>query len=659
MSFVSELRRRQVFRTTAWYGGIAWVAVEVANTVFPQFGLPGWVIRAVIVAAALGLPVAIALAWSFDLTAAGLRREDVIEPVPAAAGRTAIWRVPSFWIALVLGAGLAVSAQQAWKRLVLPAGQRATIAVLPFANLSPDPENAYFADGLQEEILATLARAGSLRVISRTSVQQYRDTKRNLREIADALDADLILEGSVRRAGDELRLTLQLIEGRTDEHLWAETYDRKFRNALQLQKTVAEQVVAAIGSTLSPAEQQLIQRMAPTVPEAYDLYLHALALTDQFGTGAEQRAVLDLLDRSVELDPKFGPALALRAKARVWLYSTYADGDAALAEGARADIERALQLEPDLPDALAARGLYYTYITRDPDRALVDLTRALALAPSDADTHNVAGLTLRRLGRFDDAIRHFDEAARLAPGEDRYIFRAFETSLALGRVKDAERRRLAFAERFPEDPKAKLVKYYIHFLATGETDGWREEIERLLPETSEQTRLLNSLRMLTATGDLKGQAALFELAPAEEYPDHDLQLAFIYLAQGDRNRAQPHLDLAALDAARNPGDALSLADGAIAVALLDRCAEAVPMADQAVRLMPERRDAVNGPTVAIKRAWVLIRCKVRADQGYQELDRVLGSMYLQPRWVAATPLWLLLRDDARTQQIIRSKFPRT
>ena len=206
MSFVSELRRRQVFRTAAWYGGLAWLAVEVADTVFPRFGLPDWSVRAVIVGAALGLPLALALAWSFDLSALGIRRETGVVPAPSdragfpsARSAAPLWRIPSFWIALAIAVGLTVSAQQAWQRLIRPAfGERPGLAVLPFANLSPDPENAYFADGLHEEILAALARAGGLRVISRTSVQEYRDPKRNLREIADALDVSLILEGSVR-----------------------------------------------------------------------------------------------------------------------------------------------------------------------------------------------------------------------------------------------------------------------------------------------------------------------------------------------------------------------------------------------------------------------------------------------------------------------------
>src|SRR6188474_3579901 len=388
MSLVTELRRRQVFRAAAWYAAAAWVAIQVASTIVPQFGLPDWSVRAVIVAAVFGLPVALALAWLFDLSALGLRREltaprDPSDGTAVAAPTLAapLWRIPSFWIALALGAVLAASAQQAWQRLIRPAfGERPGLAVLPFANLSPDPENAYFADGLHEEILATLARAGGLRVISRTSVQAYRDTDRNLREIADSLDVTLILEGSVRRDGDDLRLTLQLIDGRTDEHLWAETYDRKFEDALQLQRTVAEQVVAAIGATLTPTEQRLIAASAPTDPEAYAYYLQALARWNQFALEPELRLLIGLLDRTIELDPEFALAYALRAKARVWLASTYEDNEATIADVARADVERALGLEPELPEALAARGLYFTYVVRDPAAGLEDLMRSIALA---------------------------------------------------------------------------------------------------------------------------------------------------------------------------------------------------------------------------------------------------------------------------------------
>jgi TolB-like protein/Tfp pilus assembly protein PilF len=664
MSFVSELRRRQVFRTAAWYGGLAWLAVEIANTVFPQFGLPDWSVRAVIVAVVLGLPIAVILAWSFDLTATGARREDSAaaaaandtRPVPA----TPFWRIPSLWLSLALGAGLALSVQQAWRHLVRPdLDERPALAVLPFANLSPDPENAYFADGLHEEVLATLARAGGLRVISRTSVQEFRDSKRNLKEIADALGVSLILEGSVRRDGDDLRLTLQLIDGRTDEHLWAETYDRKFRESLDLQQSIAGQVVAAIGATLSPAEQRLIGRATPTVPEAYDAYLHALALASQYATEAEFGVVLALLDRSIGLDPTFAPAYALRAKTRIWFHAVFGLDEQTQTDAASSDIKRALQLEPGLPDALVARGLFHTYVAQDPERALEDLSRALELAPSDADTHNVAGLTLRRLGRFDEAIAHFTEAARLAPGDERYDFRVAQTLTWLGRIDEAERERQRLVERYPADPLPRLYAFAIRFLATGRIDGFREEFERVAAMIEEPARTEAAVYMLTMVGDLPGLAATLESATAQGRDRARLDLATTYLALGDEARARPILEATVVEAIRLPDDAFAVAEGAVALELLGRTDEALRSADRAVQLAPERLDAVNAPQVAMLRAWVLIHSGARADEGYREFERLIGSINLQPRWVAATPLWRLLRDDQRVQQILESKFPRT
>lgn len=660
MSFVSELRRRQVFRTAAWYGGVAWVAIEVADTVFPNFGLPQWSVRAVIVAAVLGMPVALVLAWSFDLTSSGPRREDGPAAAPTTTVQRTVWRIPSFWIALALGAGLAASAQQAWHRLVRPAyGGHPLIAVLPFANLSPDPENAYFADGLHEEVLATLARTGGLRVISRTSVQEFRDSKRNLKQIADALGVSLILEGSVRRSGDELRLTLQLIDGRTDEHLWAGTYDRKFRESLDLQRSIAEQVVTAIGATLSPSDQRRIDRAAPTVPEAYDAYLHALALASQYGTEAEFGVVLALLDRSIELDPGFAPAYALRAKMRVWFHAAVGTDDMAMPDGARVDIDRALQLEPDLPEALVARGLYHTYVSRDPERALGDLTRALAIAPSDADSHNVAGLTLRRLGRIDEALEHFAEAARLAPGDRRFDFRVGQTLLWIGRLDEAERERRRLLERYPADPLLRLYGFVIHFLASGEIEGFREEFERVEMILEEPVRTELAIEMLTVIGDLAGLATTLEAATKQGRDRARLDLATTYLALGDEARARPILEATVVEAIRLPDDAFAVAEGAVALQLLGRTDEAVPSADRAVKLAPERLDAVNAPQVAMLRAWVLIHAGAGAEEGYRELERLLGSINLQPRWVAATPLWRLLRSDQRVQQILESRFPRT
>jgi TolB-like protein/Flp pilus assembly protein TadD len=664
MSVISELRRRQVFRAAAWYGGLAWLAIEVASTVFPQFGLPEWSVRAVIVAAMLGLPVAVALAWWFDLSAMGLRREVDATPPAAtadsghaatAAAPSALWRMPSFWIALVIGAGVAITAQQAWQRIVRPAaGERPGLAVLPFANLSPDPANAYFADGLHEEILATFARAGGLRVISRTSVQTYRDTSRNLRQIADALDVSLILEGSVRRDGDDLRLTLQLIDGRTDEHVWAETYDRKFRDALALQRAVAEQVVAAIGATLTPTEQRLIAASAPSNPEAYEFYLHALTRWNQFASEPELRLLIGLLDRTIELDPGFALAYALRAKARVWFVTAHAAAAGTkLSEGARADIARALELESDLPEALAARGLYSTYVTRDAAAGLEDLMRAIAVAPNDPDTHNAAGLTLRRLGRFDEAVEQFRAAMELAPAEANFGFRTRETLHNLGRLDEAREVSGTLQRRFPELPYGYLHPYWYRCLEGGDLTGWREELERRAEQLPPDALAIHRERFLLCTGDIAGLASLLEQTPADSEfgEDRDYRLGVVYMALGDPGRARPHLLAAAAQAVRTPDDAWTQVRSAVAMELLGRRAAALAAADEAIRLSSQDYDAVNGPLIAFDRAWVLIRSGSRAEEGYVELGRWLGGYQLQPGAMTMEPLWLILRNDARVQQI--------
>jgi TolB-like protein len=652
MSFVSELRRREVFRTAAWYGGLAWLAIEIANTVFPQFGLPGWSVRAVIVAALLGLPVVLALAWWFDLSRTGLRRESpsVAEPARHQAP-----------------AGLTVSAQQAWQRLVRPSfEERPGIAVLPFANLSPDPANAYFADGLHEEILATFARTSGLRVVSRTSVQEYRDAKRNLREIAEALDVALILEGSVRREGDDLRLTLQLVDGRTDEPLWAETYDRKFRDALNLQRTVAESVVAAIGAKLSPGERQLIDQAAPTSPEAYDRYLHALALDrGNWSSPEELRLAESLLTEAIALDPGFALAYAMRANNVLWQVAA-TGGSPEQHAGIRADIERALELRPDLPDALAARGLYATYVNVDPERALADLERALELAPNDALAQKAIAFTLRRLGRFDDAIAHFDQAAALTPGQLEPRLEVASMLLRLGRHEDADRALRALIERDPARPGPRFMLRANRFLATGETLGWREEFLRLEPMFGDFRDAAGWwLFLLTCTQDLPGQIELLErmraenLDPAYSGQSTPILLAAVQLMSGQPEAARPQLltAVAAVPDIAKHMESLELADAAIALALLGRKNEALRAADAAVRLRPEARDAINGTNAAMSRAWVLIHTGDRADEGYAELQRLVGRIDQQPRWLAVTPIWQLLGDDGRAMQIIRSRFP--
>jgi tetratricopeptide (TPR) repeat protein len=270
-------------------------------------------------------------------------------------------------------------------------------------------------------------------------------------------------------------------------------------------------------------------------------------------------------------------------------------------------------------------------------------------------------MTLRRLGRFDEAISHFNTAASLAPGDERYAFQAVETLSRLGRIDEAEPLRESLVARYPANTYERWLRYFNQFQATGNASSGREEFERLAPLLSEEDRTNVRYLMLLANGDLAGVVGLLQAHVQDDLwlGSRDFILATTLLALGDAKRARQHLDATVAGLSTNYDSSGAVAEGAIALELLGRSSEAIKAADRAVALRPERTDAINGTWVAMLRAWVLIHSTVRAEEGYAELERLLGSIDLQPRWVAASPHWLLLRDDARTQAIIRARFPQT
>ncbi|HET7064644.1 MAG TPA: TIR domain-containing protein, partial [Rudaea sp.] len=301
-----------------------------------------------------------------------------------------------------------------------PVADRKSVAVLPFENLSGRGEDNYLADGLQEEVLNALARLSEFKVISRTSVMEYRGSTRNVREIGQRLGVGTILEGSIRRDGNTLRLTVQLIDAHDDHHLFAANYDRDMTHVLELQSAVARQVAAALSATLSRAERGELDRVATNSGDAYDRYLRALAVfrneTPDDDTGvAESRR---LLEEAVAFDPDYADAQALLSQAQTWTFFARrlpADGAAA-----KKTFERALAIDAQLPEAQLARGLYMMYVADDLDGALVDLASVVLLRPNSATAHSALGFALRRRARFDEALGHQIRARDLDPLNQAY-----------------------------------------------------------------------------------------------------------------------------------------------------------------------------------------------------------------------------------------------
>lgn len=315
-------------------------------------------------------------------------------------------------------------------------------------------------------------------------------------------------------------------------------------------------------------------------------------------------------------------------------------------------------LQPELPEALVARGLYRTWVTQDAARGLDDLMRALEMAPNDADTHHTAALAMRRLGRFDEALREFEQAELLAPGLIGYQYDRAFTLLGLRRYDEALRAWQSMIDRNPTLTWPLLGRYWIRFAGTGETAGWRADTERLAPTMDRSDRAITRYVMYTCTGDLRGLIEWYERSPPDELAgSRDYTLGVAYAALGDPARARPHLEIVAA-AARDPGGANANAEGAVALELLGEHARALRAIEQAVQRVPESRDAAAGPAVAMLRAWILIHSGTRAEEGYAELERLLDAFGVVPRFVATDPLWRLLAHDARVERIIQAKLPK-
>src|SRR5262249_1084136 len=347
--FFEEVRRRKVYRVAAAYVIAAGGIIQLASATFPAWELPNWSLRLVILLLLVGFPIALILAWAFDITA---QRIQVTPSAPASKTHTRRNMI------LLIACGLILSAVAGFFLLPRVAAHKVdrSIAVLPFQNLSDEKENAYFADGVQDDLLTNLSKIGDLKVISRTSVMPYRETQSNAREIGKALGVSTILEGSVRRVGNRVRVNVQLINVENDQHIWAEDYDRELTDVFAIQSDLAQKIAGELRAKLSPTEKAQIERKPTENSDAYLAFVegHDL-LTRPDRLRADTEKAEQLFERATRLDPNFSKAFAALAWVQDWMYHTF-DPTPARKAKAYAVAEEALRLEPDLPEAHLALG---------------------------------------------------------------------------------------------------------------------------------------------------------------------------------------------------------------------------------------------------------------------------------------------------------------
>src|SRR5207253_1036825 len=411
----------------------AWLLVQVAGTVLPMFGAPEWLPRTIVVLLAIGFVPAVIFSWVFELTPEGLKREQEVAPEQSITPQTGRRMDRTIIVVLVLALGylafdkfvLTPRREAALVSSAVPNESKSvinakSIAILPFENLSRDPDNAFFTDGVQDQILTDLSQIADLKVISRTSVMQYKSgVARNLRKIGEELGVAHLVEGSVQRAANKIRVIAQLIDARTDAHLWAQTYDRDLADVFAIQSEIAKAIADQLQAKLSPNEKKAIEQPPTTDLAAFDLYSRAksLLLTTNFSATYEpdwQKAI-ELLDEAVKRDPSFFDAYCQLAYAHEQLYAGGSDHTPARLALAEAAVQAATRLRPDAAETHLARAQYLYFALRDYAGALAELEIAQRALPNDPRLFELTGYILRRRGQQQEGLRNLERAVELDP----------------------------------------------------------------------------------------------------------------------------------------------------------------------------------------------------------------------------------------------------
>jgi len=502
-NFFAELKRRNVIRMAGLYLVGAWLLTQVASTLLPTFEVPSWVLRGLILTLALGFIPSLILSWVFELTPEGLKREAKVPPEQSISPQTARRMNRVIIVVLMFAIGyfafdkfvLMPRREAALVASIVPDQSRPpvidtkSVAVLPFENLSEEKTNEFFAGGVQDEILTNLARIADLKVISRTSVMQYKSgLARNLREIGQQLGVANVLEGSVQRAGNRVRVNAQLIDAHTDQHLWAQTYDRDLVDVFAIQSEIAQAIANELQAKISASEKAAIEKPPTTDLNAYELYLRATSLIDDapLSLGKTINAIYlqaaELLDQATARDPSFLLAYCRLAEAHDELY--YQGGDQTperLALG-KAAIEAAFRLKPDSGEAHLALATHSYHVLDDLDRARDEIAVALQTLPNNARLFEWSGYIDRRQSRWHDALRNFDRAMELDPRNAHILIGSW---VAYSLTRNYTRAR-EICDRFialePDNVKYRFTCVWNDFYQGADIAPWHAVLNKVLPQ---------------------------------------------------------------------------------------------------------------------------------------------------------------------------------
>jgi TolB-like protein/Tfp pilus assembly protein PilF len=671
--FFAELKRRNVYKVAVAYAVIAWLLIQAASIILPAFEAPPWSIKVLIAALAIGFPIVVVLAWAFEITPEGIVRAEDVAASKSITRKTGRKLTAIIVIVAVIAAALFAfqfyrpKASVPDARAVAPILEK-SIAVLPFENRSEDKANAYFADGIQDEILTRLARIGALKVISRTSTEKYRSRPDNLKVVAEELGVTALLEGSVQKSGSKVRVIVQLIEASSDRHLWAETYDRSLDDVFTVQSEIAEKVASALRANLTPQESVALKSVPTRNQKAYDLFLraeHFVRIAQRNLSAATLPEAIQLNRQAVAEDTRFALAYARLSYAESLLcWFRGASPDVSL-DQARIDAEKALALQPDLMEAHLALA-YDDYWGRlEFPSALEHLARAQALAPQSAEVLVSLGLVYRRQLRFDEAIAMFERAAQYDPGNSTLISYLARTYVLAGRsekVQPTLERALALD---PDNEFAAIQLAYFLINKHGDMEGARRVLRgggpRLQVELAYTYRLTREYeKAIRLIEELPADSAVF--GSDESSKDGLLGLYLHYMGQDERARpllepARDRLIASLADKALSPRRIAptSIRLARIELALGNR-ERAVQVAERGAQSDAVTRDPVGRVTYRGDLAAIYAQVG-RTDEAIALISELLKSSSvvspITPNLLRLDPDFDPLREDSRFQALLK------
>ena len=678
-SFFAELKRRNVYKVAVAYAIVGWLLVQVATQVFPFFEIPNWAVRLIVLAIVIGFPIALVIAWAFELTPEGLKRTEDVDGATEKRGKSHAW-IYVVAVGAVLSIGLFFLGRYSTGNNMAPRSSETgssipqkSIAVLPFENLSDDKGAAYFADGIQDQILTKLASIADLKVISRTSTAKYKSKPEDLKTVSQQLSVANILEGTVQKAADKVRITVQLIDARADSHLWAKTYDRDLADVFAIQSEVAQEIADALKAKLSPAEANTVASAPTKDTQAYDLFLKG-EFEQRVANSNFRPESFDQATRwyqeAIARDPNFALAiaeLAICQLRRHWLTDPLTEAE--LMETGRL-AKQALTLAPDLAEAHGALGLFHYYGFREYEPALIEFQRVIELQPNNSLGHQSIAFVHRRQGKWDRAVDELKKAIELDPQNSYILSGLAETYIFLRQWNEAQefaRHSLTF------DPHDATGMRMLLLSSLNQTGNAKEPMrllatfppdDLLLPNTGSYDMVIGTRGETFVLGrDFNAALKTWETGTAATINERQRLAAKIAIrflagdlsgAQADAEKAREQLETRLRE---QPQDIRSLRALSWVYLALNRKSDAINIARRAVELLPLEKDAVLGSGNLAGLAEIQAHTGATSD-AVENLRRLLslpaGETVTLAR-LKIDPVWDPIRNDPGFQKLLTMK----